>query len=207
MTLASGDRTGHALAWEVNARIAIVEGNLLGADDCFVKAVAAVENFAAPLGAWRVYATAAELHRSTGNTRLAQRVQELRQAIVVKLASSLEEPLRQTFPSRNPSVQSPSTAKLIGTGVLVLLLSKAKNNAGRISDVVLMAAEASSGAAQSGAVELSHHVFHLNGFDRDAFGQAIVQSATSRGSEGVLRCGGWTTPRVSAAEKKLHIRI
>lgn len=54
MTLASGDRTWHALAWEANARIVIVEGNLLGAHDCIVKAVAAVENFDAPLAlaAW-----------------------------------------------------------------------------------------------------------------------------------------------------------
>ena len=88
---------GAARLMEANARIALAEGNLPGAQDCIVKAVAAVENFDVPLAAWRVYATAAEFHRSTGNTRLAQRVQELSQAIVVKLANSLEEPLRQSF--------------------------------------------------------------------------------------------------------------
>lgn len=68
-----------------------------------------------------------------------------------------------------------------------------------------MAAETFCGAAKSGAVELSHDILHLNRFDCDAFGQVIVQSAASRGSEGVLRCGSRTTPPASATEKELHI--
>ena len=97
VTLASGDRTWQALAWDANARVAMAEGNLQRAQECIVKAAATVENYDVPIGAWRVHATAAELHWSTGNTMLAQRFQELSQTIVVKLASSLEGPLRQSF--------------------------------------------------------------------------------------------------------------
>ena len=89
---------------------------------------------------------------------------------------------------------------------LALLLAKPKNNTRRITDVVLMVAEASGGAAKSGAVELSHDILHLNRFDCDTFGQVIVQSAAGRGSESVLGCGGWATSRVSATEEELRIR-
>jgi hypothetical protein len=107
VALATAERTWHALAWE--ARVAMAQGNLQAAQDWIAKAVATAENFDVPLAAWRVHSTAAALHRSTGNTKLAERVHELSQAIVVKLASSLEEPLRQSFLSGLPPVKSPST--------------------------------------------------------------------------------------------------
>jgi hypothetical protein len=97
VTLVTGDRTWHALAWEASARVHMAEGNLQRAKDCIVKAAAIVEKFDVPLAAWRVHATAAELHRSTGDTRLAQRAQELSQSIVGKLGSSLEGPLRESL--------------------------------------------------------------------------------------------------------------
>lgn len=66
VTHATGDRTWHALAWEANARVAIAEKQLQDAQDCIAKAVATVEYFGVPLAAWRVHATAAELHSIDG---------------------------------------------------------------------------------------------------------------------------------------------
>jgi membrane protein required for beta-lactamase induction len=75
----------------------MAEGNLQSAQDFIAKAMAIVGKFDVPLAAWLVYATAAELHRLTGNARLAQVVQELSETVTLKLANSLEEPLRQSF--------------------------------------------------------------------------------------------------------------
>jgi ATP/maltotriose-dependent transcriptional regulator MalT len=97
VTLASGDPTWHALAWEANARVASADGNLPGALECIAKAVTAVEKADIPLAAWQVHATAAELYGSAGNARFAERAHELSQTTILKLANSLEGPLRQSF--------------------------------------------------------------------------------------------------------------
>jgi hypothetical protein len=97
VTHGSGDPTWYALAWEAKAQVASADGNLPSALECIAKAAAAAEKVDIPLAAWRVHATGAELHRSAGNARLAARAQELSHATILKLANSLEGPLRQSF--------------------------------------------------------------------------------------------------------------
>jgi DNA-binding winged helix-turn-helix (wHTH) protein len=107
LTLASADRTSQALAWEVNARLAMAESDLARAVDCIGEAVGTIEGFEVPLAAWRVHATAAECAERTGDGRAAQRYRELSRATILQLADSLppEEPLRGTFMSA-PAVRA-----------------------------------------------------------------------------------------------------
>jgi hypothetical protein len=55
----------------------------------------------------------------------------------------------------------------------VLLASELKHNAGRVADVILMAAEPLGRAAQAGAVELRHDILDLNWLDRDVLCQLL----------------------------------
>src|SRR4030088_233139 len=99
ITLATAEHTWQALAWEVNARVAMAELDLTRAQDCIAKGLSAMAGFEVPLAAWRVHATAAELYRRMKSRELAERQLALSRQTIMKLANSLpaEEPLRQTF--------------------------------------------------------------------------------------------------------------
>jgi tetratricopeptide (TPR) repeat protein len=99
ITLASADRMFQALAWEANARLAMVESDLARAADCIGRAVASIEGLEVPLAAWRVHATAAECADRARDGRAAQRHGELSRTTILELADTLplEEPLRSTF--------------------------------------------------------------------------------------------------------------
>jgi len=96
---ATAERTWQALAWEVNARVAMAELDLTRAQDCIAKGLSAMEGFEVPLAAWRVHATASELYDRMGEQDSAAEHCELSRATIMKLANSLpaEEPLRRTF--------------------------------------------------------------------------------------------------------------
>jgi len=98
-TLATGERTFRALAFDANARVAMAEQDLDRALECVGKAEQAMEGFEVPLAHWRVHGTAYELHRRLGNRDLEHSHRELSCATIMKLANSLptDEPLRQTF--------------------------------------------------------------------------------------------------------------
>ena len=110
VTLETEERTFRALAFEVNARVAIAEQDLDRAQDCLAKALQSMEGFEVPLAHWRVHATAAELHRRLGSRDLADDHRELSRATIMKLANSLpvEEPLCRTF------LSAPAIRKVIG---------------------------------------------------------------------------------------------
>jgi len=99
LTLAAADRTSQALAWEVNARLAMMEADLGRAADCIDKAVATMDDFEVPLANWRVQATAAECSERAGDVRAAKRHRQLSRATILELANSLApaDPLRSTF--------------------------------------------------------------------------------------------------------------
>jgi tetratricopeptide (TPR) repeat protein len=99
ITLATAEHTWQALAWEVNARVAIAELDRARAQDCIAKGLSAMEGFEVPLAAWRVHATAFELYQNSGDRDSADRHLALSRETIMKLANSLpaEEPLRQTF--------------------------------------------------------------------------------------------------------------
>jgi DNA-binding winged helix-turn-helix (wHTH) protein/tetratricopeptide (TPR) repeat protein len=98
-TLATAEHTWQALAWEVNARVAMAERDLTRAHDCIAKGLSAMEGFEVPLAAWRIHATAFELYQNSGDRDSAERHLALSRETIMKLANSLpaEEPLRQTF--------------------------------------------------------------------------------------------------------------
>jgi len=99
ITSETAEHTWQALAWEVNARVAIAELDQTRAQDCIAKGLSAMEGFEVPLAAWRVHATAFELYKNSGDRDSAERHLALSRETVMKLADSLsaEEPLRQTF--------------------------------------------------------------------------------------------------------------
>jgi tetratricopeptide (TPR) repeat protein len=113
IALASAEHTWWALAWEVNARVAMAELDLTRAQDCIAKGLSATEGFEVPLAAWRVHATAFELYQNSGDRDLAESHLALSRETVMRLANSLptEEPLRQTY------LSAPVVRKILGNNV------------------------------------------------------------------------------------------
>jgi DNA-binding winged helix-turn-helix (wHTH) protein len=97
--MATAERTWQALAWEVNARVALAEIDLKRAQDCVSRALVTMEGFETPLAGWRVHATAAEVSQRSGDIESSQRHREISRVAILKLANSLaqEDPLRRTF--------------------------------------------------------------------------------------------------------------
>jgi DNA-binding winged helix-turn-helix (wHTH) protein/tetratricopeptide (TPR) repeat protein len=120
ITLSTAEHTWQALAWEVNARVAMAELDLTRAHDCIAKGFSAMEGFEVPLAAWRVHATAFELYRNSGDRDLAERHLALSRATIMKLANSMsaEEPLRQKF------LSAPMIRKILGDGETPILPHK-----------------------------------------------------------------------------------
>ena len=112
ITLQSAEHTWQALAWDVNARVAMAELDLTRAQDCIAKGLSAMEGFEVPLAAWRVHVTAAELYRRMKSRELAESQLLLSREIIMKLANSLpaEEPLRHIF------LSAPKIRKILGEG-------------------------------------------------------------------------------------------
>ena len=110
--LATAEHTWQALAWEVNARVAMAEVDLTKAQDCIANGLSAMEGFEVPLAAWRVHATAAELYRRMKSRKLAESQLALSRKTIMKLANSLpaEEPLRHIF------LSAPKIRKILGEG-------------------------------------------------------------------------------------------
>jgi DNA-binding winged helix-turn-helix (wHTH) protein len=104
VTLATSERTFQALAWEVNARIAMAEADHGRAKDCIAKALSTMEGFEVPLAEWQVHATAAVFDVVTRNRDSAERHRAASRATILRIAESLprEHPLRRTFLSASP---------------------------------------------------------------------------------------------------------
>jgi hypothetical protein len=113
IALATAEHTWQALAWEVNARIALATHDATRAQDCIAKGMSATEGFEVPLASWRVHATAFELYQNSGDPDLAERHLALSRETVMKLANSLpaEEPLRRTY------LSAPLVRKILGCTV------------------------------------------------------------------------------------------
>ena len=101
VTLATAERTWQALAWEVNARLAMAELDLTRAHDCIAKALFTMEGFEVPLASWRVHSTAFKVYRNSGNRDLADHHLALSRETIMKLTNSLpaNAQLRQIFVS------------------------------------------------------------------------------------------------------------
>jgi DNA-binding winged helix-turn-helix (wHTH) protein len=120
VSLATGERTYRALAYEVSTRLAMAESDLNRAQDSLIKALQEMEGYEVPLAHWRVHGTAAELHRALGNREMAERNRESSSATIMKLANSLpsDEPLRKTF------LSAPLVQKILEESKIVIPQSK-----------------------------------------------------------------------------------
>ena len=106
---ATEERTWQALAWDVNARIALAGDDYGQARDLIERGLAAVDGVEAPVAAWQVHATAAEVLEALGETGSAHSHRQLSRDIVLRLAASLEtyEASRRTF------LTSPAVARVL----------------------------------------------------------------------------------------------
>jgi hypothetical protein len=96
---ATEERTWQGLAWDVNARIALAGDDPRQARELVDRGLAAIDGVEAPVAAWQLHATAAEVFQVLGQSGRAQSHLESSRDIVLRLASSLEPYLasRQTF--------------------------------------------------------------------------------------------------------------
>jgi DNA-binding winged helix-turn-helix (wHTH) protein/tetratricopeptide (TPR) repeat protein len=108
---ATAECTWQGLAWEANARIALRSSDIPQAHELIKKALSAIGGFEAPVAAWQVHATAADIARAHGDASAATRHQAQSRDIIAKLANSLtpdRHALRQTF------LDSPAVARVLG---------------------------------------------------------------------------------------------
>jgi DNA-binding winged helix-turn-helix (wHTH) protein len=112
IALATPERTWQALAWEVNARIALKERDVKRAAEHIAEALFLIEGFELPLAAWRVHATAAVIYEQQEGLQRAEHYRALSRATILKIASSLppEHRLRRSFLSAAP------VAQILGSG-------------------------------------------------------------------------------------------
>ena len=96
---ATAERTWQALAWDVNARIALAGDDPRQARDLIERGLAAIDGVEVPVAAWQVHATAAEVFQALGETDSAQSRRELSRDTIMRLAASLDtyEASRRTF--------------------------------------------------------------------------------------------------------------
>jgi hypothetical protein len=110
--LATGDLTQTRRQAErlLHVTLATAERDLERAHVCIAQALATMEGIEIPLAAWRVHATAAELHELTSNSGVAVHHRDLSRATILQLAQSLpaDEPLGHTF------LSAPAVAKVLG---------------------------------------------------------------------------------------------
>lgn len=95
-SLRTRERTHQALAWDANARVAMIAGDRPAMEECIGKALSIVERWEIPVATWRIHATAAE---TAGDPELAREHWRLSAETVIRLADSLPrtEPLRTIF--------------------------------------------------------------------------------------------------------------
>jgi DNA-binding winged helix-turn-helix (wHTH) protein/tetratricopeptide (TPR) repeat protein len=106
LACATAEHTNQALAWEVNARVALAEDDVQRAQHCITQAVSALEGYEVPLAAWRVHATACAFYQYSGDENMAEQHQALSCETIMRIANTLpaEEALRQIFLS-SPTVR------------------------------------------------------------------------------------------------------
>ncbi len=85
-SLRTRERTYQALAWEANARMAVIAGDRTAAEEYITKALSIVERWEIPVAAWRVCATAAEF---ATDPELARARWRLSAETIARLADSL----------------------------------------------------------------------------------------------------------------------
>lgn len=113
--LETADPHLQALAWEMQARIAIAKEDWSRAEDCVRKALEILRRFEVPVAAWQIHATAWRLYQSKQQHAEAESHRKQAQAYIFKIADSFPEgePLRESFLSAVPitRILSPPSEK------------------------------------------------------------------------------------------------
>jgi tetratricopeptide (TPR) repeat protein len=125
---ATAERTWQALAWDVNARIALAGDDPRQARDLIGRGLAAIDGVEAPVAAWQVHATAADVFEAVGETGSAHSHRNSSRDTVLRLAASLN-----TYEaSRRMFLTSPAVARVLdvaGAGGRERRTSAARDNA------------------------------------------------------------------------------
>src|SRR5262245_33651660 len=103
-TLSTAEPNLHALAWDLDARVAMAEKDWKGAEENIEKGLAVLDKFEIPTTAWRVHATRSDLYRQTRDETAAEAERARAEAIILALADSFaaDDPLRHTFLAAAP---------------------------------------------------------------------------------------------------------
>lgn len=102
--LATAEPNLHALAWDVDARVAMAEKDAKTADEKIEKGLAVLQAFEIPTTAWRVHATRSDLYRQAKNDAAAEVHRARAEGIILALANSLapDDPVRTAFLAAAP---------------------------------------------------------------------------------------------------------
>jgi len=97
--LSTADPSLQTLAWDLEARVAIAEGDWVVSKRDIEKALAILDRFQIPTAAWRIHGTARKLYRHLKKDKEAETHRERAEASILALANSFapDEPLRTTF--------------------------------------------------------------------------------------------------------------
>jgi tetratricopeptide (TPR) repeat protein len=102
--LATSDPHLQALAWDLQARVALAESDFQGARESIQQALALVEQSEIAVAAWQVHATAWQLYQRLKEHKAAETNRQRSEASILKIADSFDrdEPLRATFLAATP---------------------------------------------------------------------------------------------------------
>ena len=97
--LSTADPHLHVLAWNINARVAMLERDARQAETSVRAGLAVLEKSAVPLAAWKLHDTARQFHQEQGRSKLAAFHQMQAESGVLAIADSFspDEPLRSGF--------------------------------------------------------------------------------------------------------------
>jgi DNA-binding winged helix-turn-helix (wHTH) protein/tetratricopeptide (TPR) repeat protein len=102
--LSTAEPNLNALAWDLQAKVAVAENNLIEARMAIKQGLEVLENFDLPVNAWILNATASDLELVNGNSKTAEIHRSLAEEQILAQAYSFEpdEPLRQSFLASGP---------------------------------------------------------------------------------------------------------
>jgi DNA-binding winged helix-turn-helix (wHTH) protein/tetratricopeptide (TPR) repeat protein len=101
LALATAERTYQALAWDVQARVALRAADLATAQEAIERALLTIQEYETPLADWKVHASASDVYEAIGDQLSATKHSRLAAKGKTRLANSLpqSDPLRDAFQS------------------------------------------------------------------------------------------------------------
>jgi tetratricopeptide (TPR) repeat protein len=102
--LCTSDPYLQALGWDLQARVAIAQGDLPGAQESIQRALAIIDSSEIQGAAWQIFATASEVFRRAKELKTAETYRDRAESCILQIVDSFEpdEPLRATFLAADP---------------------------------------------------------------------------------------------------------